>query len=120
MQPLFSSCVFVVLLYRYWHFIPMCTSGTGIQMCVCVADFPDSIWTVDLAHLLRRVGLDVCFLTTTLGPNPAYVHESFYMEHIQVGIGLELCRAGHRGWSSAMQGSPLSTCDYVVLRLCYF
>ena len=45
---------------------------------------PLSIWTVDLAHLLRRFGLEVCFLTTTLGPNPAYVNESFYMEHIQV------------------------------------
>jgi hypothetical protein len=42
-----------------------------------------SIWTVDLAHLLRRLGLDVCFLTTTLGPNPAYAEEGFYMEHLQ-------------------------------------
>ncbi|GAX83634.1 hypothetical protein CEUSTIGMA_g11058.t1 [Chlamydomonas eustigma] len=42
-----------------------------------------SIWTVDLAHLLRRLGLEVCFLTKTLGPNPAYANEGFYMEHLQ-------------------------------------
>ena len=43
-----------------------------------------SIWTVDLAHLLRRFGLDVCFFTITLGPNPAYANEGFYMENMQV------------------------------------
>lgn len=40
---------------------------------------PYSIWTVDLAHLMRRFGLDVWFYTVTLGPNPQYAHESFYM-----------------------------------------
>lgn len=47
-----------------------------------------SIWTVDLAHLLRRFGLDVCFFTITLGPNPAYANEGFYMENMQVREGL--------------------------------
>ncbi|EFJ51379.1 hypothetical protein VOLCADRAFT_57258, partial [Volvox carteri f. nagariensis] len=42
-----------------------------------------SIWTVDLAHLLRRFGLAVSFFTITLGPNPAYADESFYMENME-------------------------------------
>jgi hypothetical protein len=41
-----------------------------------------SIWTIDLAHLLSRFGVDVCYLTTTLGPNPAYANEGFYMPHM--------------------------------------
>lgn len=41
-----------------------------------------SVWTVDLAHLLRRFSLDVCFLTTMMGPNPAYANEGFYMANI--------------------------------------
>ncbi|KAG2449447.1 hypothetical protein HYH02_005594 [Chlamydomonas schloesseri] len=42
-----------------------------------------SIWTVDLAHLLRRFGMRVSFYTVTLGPNPAYANESFYMENME-------------------------------------
>ena len=37
-----------------------------------------SIWTVDLAYLLRRFSLDVCFLTVTLGANPGFALETFY------------------------------------------
>ena len=37
-----------------------------------------SIWTVDLAFLLRRCGLRVTFCTLTLGANPGYASESFY------------------------------------------
>jgi hypothetical protein len=37
-----------------------------------------SIWTVDLAHLLRRFDVDVLFLTVTIGANPKYVDETFY------------------------------------------
>jgi hypothetical protein len=39
-----------------------------------------SIWTVDLAHLLRACGVDVTFLTVTLGANQAYAGEHFYVE----------------------------------------
>ena len=39
-----------------------------------------SIWTVDLAHLLRRFGVDVRFFTITLGANPEYAAESFYRD----------------------------------------
>lgn len=42
-----------------------------------------SIWTVDLAHLLRSFGLAVEFLTVTLGANPAYACEHFYREHLR-------------------------------------
>ncbi|KAK9806265.1 hypothetical protein WJX72_007781 [[Myrmecia] bisecta] len=41
-----------------------------------------SIWTVDLAHLLRHFGLDVLFTTMTIGANPEYARESFYMENM--------------------------------------
>ncbi|KAK9916795.1 hypothetical protein WJX75_007133 [Coccomyxa subellipsoidea] len=41
-----------------------------------------SIWTVDLAYLLRRFGLDVEFTTITIGANPDYAKESFYREHM--------------------------------------
>ena len=42
-----------------------------------------SIWTVDLAHLLRHFGVDVLFLTITIGANPDFAHESFYMENME-------------------------------------
>ena len=41
-----------------------------------------SIWTVDLAHLLRRFGVDVSFFTITLGANPEYAAESFYRDSL--------------------------------------
>lgn len=41
-----------------------------------------SVWTVDLAHLLRHFGLDVTLATTMVGANPGYYHEDFYMEHM--------------------------------------
>ena len=39
-----------------------------------------SIWTIDLAHLLRGCGAEVAFLTVTLGANAAYARERFYAE----------------------------------------
>ena len=42
-----------------------------------------SIWTVDLAHLLRRFGADVTFATVTIGANPAYASESFYSDTLR-------------------------------------
>ncbi len=35
-----------------------------------------SIWTVDLAHLLRRFGVDVTLCTITLGANPEFASEA--------------------------------------------
>ena len=37
-----------------------------------------SIWTVDLAHLLRHFKVDVAFLTVTIGANPNFAIETFY------------------------------------------
>ena len=47
-----------------------------LQMCC-------SIWTVDLAYLLRRSGLAVELMTITLGANPEYATEVFYKEHLE-------------------------------------
>lgn len=44
--------------------------------------FACSVWTVDLAHLLRHFGLDVTLATIMVGANPSYYHEDFYMEHM--------------------------------------
>lgn len=44
---------------------------------------PCSIWTVDLAHLLRRFGLEVTFVTTMIGANPDYAEETFYADTMQ-------------------------------------
>lgn len=42
-----------------------------------------SIWTIDLAHLLRQFHMQVQFLTQMVGANPAYADERFYMEQLQ-------------------------------------
>lgn len=42
-----------------------------------------SIWTVDLAHLLRLFGVDVVFLTVTIGANPSFAVETFYKENME-------------------------------------
>lgn len=41
-----------------------------------------SVWTVDLAHLMRHFGLDVTLATTVIGANPGYFREGFYMENM--------------------------------------
>ena len=58
-------------------------------MCMCmlhnltIACTPlCSIWTIDLAHLLRRFGMEVVFCTITLGANPAFSSEAFYAENM--------------------------------------
>ena len=42
-----------------------------------------SIWTVDIAYMLRHFGVPVRFLTTTLGANPLYAEETFYKDHMR-------------------------------------
>ena len=56
-----------------------------------------SIWTVDLAHLLRSFGLDVQFLTVTIGANPNFANETFYMENMEVRNRAVRPRPGGRG-----------------------
>mmetsp|Transcript_2182 Transcript_2182/g.3291 ORF Transcript_2182/g.3291 Transcript_2182/m.3291 type:complete len:314 (-) Transcript_2182:191-1132(-) len=41
-----------------------------------------SVWTIDLAHLIRRFGFSVDFFTLELGPNPAYSTEFYYASQI--------------------------------------
>eukprot|EP00854_Cymbomonas_tetramitiformis_P018009 gene18009-21446_t len=41
------------------------------------------IWTVDLAHLLRKFGVEVHFTTITVGANPDFASESFYRENME-------------------------------------
>lgn len=50
------------------------TPGARAGMC--------SIWTIDLAHLLRRFGADVAMTTTTLGANPQFSSEAFYADNL--------------------------------------
>ncbi|KAL0018589.1 hypothetical protein WJX77_002963 [Trebouxia sp. C0004] len=42
-----------------------------------------SVWTVDLAHLMRHFGLDVTLATIMVGANPGYFREGFYMENME-------------------------------------
>eukprot|EP00249_Psilotum_nudum_P021739 c28224_g5_i1 orf=400-1254(-) len=42
-----------------------------------------SIWTVDLAHLLRQFAVDVAYLTVTIGANPKFAVETFYKENME-------------------------------------
>lgn len=44
---------------------------------------PCSTWTVDLAYLLHRFGVNVVFLTVTIGANPDFASESFYLDNMQ-------------------------------------
>lgn len=54
----------------------LCSMWAADSCCPC------SVWTVDLAHLLRHFGLDVTLATTMVGANPGYFHEGFYMENM--------------------------------------
>lgn len=45
-----------------------------------------SVWTIDLAHLLRRFGVEVTFCTVTLGANPDFVHEARTLKSIGAGM----------------------------------
>lgn len=46
-----------------------------------------SIWTVDLAYLLHRFSVKFSFLTVTLGANPDFSAETFYMEQLDDDLG---------------------------------
>ena len=63
--------------------IPVASSENRLSTSLVLTCFAVcSIWTVDLAYLLRRFGLDVEFTTITIGANPDYAKESFYREHM--------------------------------------
>ncbi|EFJ26551.1 hypothetical protein SELMODRAFT_97002, partial [Selaginella moellendorffii] len=58
--------------------IESCNLKTLSQLCRNT-----SIWTVDLAYLLRHFSVDVAFLTITLGANPLLAVESFYKDNME-------------------------------------
>ncbi|GMH36892.1 hypothetical protein BSKO_04765 [Bryopsis sp. KO-2023] len=65
----------------------MVLKGKGVKDCdldylkkLCPTK---SIWTIDLAYLLRRFGVDLAYFTITVGTNPKYASESFYVDHLQ-------------------------------------
>eukprot|EP01024_Parvocaulis_polyphysoides_P062426 TRINITY_DN7135_c0_g1_i2.p1 TRINITY_DN7135_c0_g1~~TRINITY_DN7135_c0_g1_i2.p1 ORF type:complete len:292 (+),score=25.67 TRINITY_DN7135_c0_g1_i2:412-1287(+) len=41
-----------------------------------------SIWTIDIAHMLRRYAVEVTFYTVTIGANPDFANEKYYMLHM--------------------------------------
>jgi Guanylylate cyclase len=65
------ACVLMVL--RGLGAPERCNMDTMRHLCP-----EQSVWTVDLAHLLHRCGLAVTFCTLTLGANPDYAEEAFY------------------------------------------
>ncbi|GJV79345.1 GUCD1-like protein [Tanacetum coccineum] len=46
-----------------------------------------SIWTVDLAYLLRKLSVRFLFFTVTIGANPDFSVETFYKEQLANDIG---------------------------------
>lgn len=44
----------------------------------------ESVWTIDLAHLLAWCGSAVKFCTLTIGANPAYFEEDFYRDQMSL------------------------------------
>ncbi|KAJ9522911.1 hypothetical protein QJQ45_023701 [Haematococcus lacustris] len=69
------ACALMVL-----HAVGYTQVDYGLLRQICPVT---SIWTVDLAHLLRRFGIGVIFHTVTLGPNPAFHNETFYLANMQ-------------------------------------
>eukprot|EP01026_Neomeris_dumetosa_P032492 TRINITY_DN25800_c0_g1_i5.p2 TRINITY_DN25800_c0_g1~~TRINITY_DN25800_c0_g1_i5.p2 ORF type:complete len:268 (-),score=34.21 TRINITY_DN25800_c0_g1_i5:187-990(-) len=41
-----------------------------------------SIWTIDMAHVLHQYGVNVAFYTVTIGANPEFAKEKYYMSHM--------------------------------------
>ena len=58
-----------------------------------------SIWTIDLAYLLRHFSLNVCFFTVTLGANPSFALETFYKVCTSPSSPTAAIKPGCRGYS---------------------
>jgi len=43
----------------------------------------ESVWTIDLALALKKLGVDATFYTITLGANPEFVQEGFYCDNME-------------------------------------
>ena len=62
-----------------------------------------SVWTIDLAHLLRSFDVcDVALFTVTIGANPAFSKETFYKDSIkddEARVSKEAPRRTRGSWS---------------------
>lgn len=75
-----------------------------------------SVWTVDLAHLLRHFSIEVSFLTVTIGANPKFALETFYKENMEedgkrvTTLFEKAATAGIRIERRSLSGIELSKC----------
>ena len=67
------ACVLMALQARGGGGAPEATLGALRRACGT-----ESVWTIDLAHLLASFGVAARFYTVNPGVNPAYVGERFY------------------------------------------
>ncbi|KAA0713920.1 Protein GUCD1 [Triplophysa tibetana] len=44
-------------------------------------EFTESVWTIDLAYLMCKLGVRHCFCTQTLGVDKGFRNQSFYKKH---------------------------------------
>lgn len=44
-------------------------------------EFTESVWTIDLAYLMCKMGIRHCFCTQTLGVDKGFRNQSFYKKH---------------------------------------
>ncbi len=69
--------------------IEMALRALGVSATECSLDQlrehapATSVWTVDLAYVLREYGVRFRYLTLTLGADPAYKSEPFYSEKLE-------------------------------------
>ena len=56
--------------------------GTTIQDLYSMIN-TESVWTIDLALALKKLGVDATFYTITLGANPDFVREGFYCDNME-------------------------------------
>ena len=70
-----------LLLAEYvFAMLALSTNPTFPRIQILTSCTLHSVWTVDIAHLLRRFYLEVVFTTLTLGTNPGFAEESFYTQ----------------------------------------
>eukprot|EP01023_Acetabularia_acetabulum_P005808 TRINITY_DN12390_c0_g1_i1.p2 TRINITY_DN12390_c0_g1~~TRINITY_DN12390_c0_g1_i1.p2 ORF type:complete len:298 (+),score=32.31 TRINITY_DN12390_c0_g1_i1:188-1081(+) len=62
-----------------------------------------SVWTIDIAHMLRRYTVDVTFYTVTIGANPDFANENYYMPNISE----DAQRVNRLFQQAAMVGLPI-------------
>ncbi|KAK4769060.1 hypothetical protein SAY86_027210 [Trapa natans] len=61
--------------------IDNCNIDTLAELCPT-----KSIWTIDLAYLLKKFSVNFCYYTITVGANPNYSDETFYKEQLSTDV----------------------------------